>query len=386
MSTPTIICPHCKQEIELSQALSHQMREQIMATVATKHAAELEEAKKLSLQEAQKKAAAEFEQQTKNLSIEIAEEKDRNKKLTEKLDGLLEEMRALRRRDEERELEMKEKFLKEEERISLEARKKAEAEHELKDLEKNKKLNDALRQIEELKTKMQQGSQQMQGEVLELELERLLHAEFPTDSISEVKKGERGADTVHTVIDKLGRTCGTILWETKNAQWQASWIPKLKEDQRAKKSELAVLVTINKPEWLESFTYKDGVWVTSWKFALPLAFALRYHLVSIKHEKASYEGRDGKMEVLYQYLTGTEFKHRVEAIVEGFGSMQKELEREKNWFHTKWAKQEKEMRKVLNNTHGMYGDLQGIIGASLPELPSGIMNEIEPSDNTDNTK
>lgn len=226
---------------------------------------------------------------------------------------------------------------------------------------------------------MQQGSQQMQGEVLELELERILRAEFPTDIISEVKKGERGADTVHSIVDKLGRSCGTILWESKNAQWQSGWIAKLKDDQRAKKSELAVLVTINKPEWLDSFTYKDGVWVTSWKFVIPLAFSLRYHLVSLRHEKAASEGKDGKMETLYQYLTGTEFKHRVEAIVESFSALQKDLDREKNWFQTKWARQEKEIRKVLDHTHGMYGDLQGIIGASLPELPSGIMENSEPS-------
>ncbi len=379
MSSNTIVCPQCKQEIELSAALSHQMREEIVSSLTVKHQKELDETRKFSLEEAQKKAEEQFQLQTKNLAIEVTEEKERNKKLTEKLDGLLEEMRALRRKDEERELEMKEKLMKEEERISTEVKKKAEAEHELKDLEKNKKLNDALKQIEELKTKMQQGSQQMQGEVLELELERVLRAEFPTDSISEVKKGERGADTVHVVVDKLGRTCGTILWESKNAQWQNGWIAKLKDDQRAKKSELAVLVTINKPEWLDSFTYRDGVWVTSWKFAVPLAFSLRYHLVSLRHEKAASEGKDGKMETLYQYLTGTEFKHRVEAIVESFSALQKDLDREKNWFQTKWARQEKEIRKVLDHTHGMYGDLQGIIGASLPELPSGIMENSEPS-------
>lgn len=380
MSPNTIVCPQCKNEIELSQAFSHQMKEQILATVSEKHQHELEETRKLSLEEAQKKATEQYQLQTKNLTLEMVEEKERNKKLTEKLDGLLEAMRALRRKDEEREMEMKEKLLKEEERIVTEVKKKTEAEHELKDLEKNKKLQDALRQIEELKTKMQQGSQQMQGEVLELELERILREEFPTDSITEVKKGERGADTIHTIVDKLGRTCGTILWESKNAQWQQGWIGKLKDDQRAKKSELAVLVTINKPPWLESFTYKDGIWITSWQYVIPLAFSLRYHLVSLRHEKSASEGKDGKMETLYQYLTGTEFKHRVEAIVEAFGALQRDLDREKNWFQTKWARQEKEIRKVLDHTHGMYGDLQGIIGASLPELPSGIMKNVEPQE------
>jgi len=369
MSTNTITCPHCKHEIELSEALSHQMREEIVS-----------ETRSALLEEAQKKASAQFETQTKSLSAEIAEEKERNKSLTEKLDKLLEEMRALRRKDEEREIEMKQRLLNEEEKIRVEIRKKTEAEHELKDLEKNKKLSDALIQIEELKNKMQQGSQQTQGEVLELELERILKNEFPSDKIYEVKKGERGADTTHEIIDKLGRSCGVILWESKNAQWQQGWISKLKGDQRTAKSELAVLVTINKPEWLDSFTYREGVWVTSWQFVVPLAFALRFNLISLHHEKQTKEGKSGKMEVVYEYLIGTEFKHRVEAIVEAFSNLQAEMEREKRWFAAKWGRQEKEIRKVLDHTHGMYGDLQGIVGASLPELKSLSLESGESSD------
>lgn len=349
--TNTIKCKKCGAEIEVSEAFAHQIEEEIRSSMKKEHAKDLEEAKRM----AQKIAD---------------EEKERNARLLKQLEELNDEMRKLRRKDEERDLEFKKNLAAEEEKIKHDVRKKVNEEHEMKDLEKDKKLTDAMKQIDDLKNKMQQGSQQTQGEVFEEVVENALKKEFPSDKITEVKKGERGADLIHTIIDKLGRECGMILWETKNAQWQPSWISKLKEDQRAKKAALAVLVTINKPDWLNTAVYKDGVWITSWQFITPLAYALRFNLIALHHERAAGDGKSEKMEVLYQYLTGTEFKHRIEAIVEAFGNMQDELEREKRWFSAKWNRQEKEIRKVLDHTHGMHGDLQHIIGRSLPEIKS----------------
>ncbi len=364
MKPNVIKCKNCGTEIEISEALTHQIEEQVLASLKASHKTELEEVKKLAEIEAVKKASEELSV----LKKDKEEELERNKKLMSQIGELLDEIKALRRKDEEREIEMKKKMMEEEEKIVAEVRKKSEEEHQLKDLEKDKKIADALKQVEELKVKMQQGSQQGQGEVLELELERILKTEFPSDNILEVKKGERGADVVHEVVNRLGKPCGVILWESKNAQWSDGWILKLKEDQRAKKSELAVLVIVNKPEWLKTFTYKDGIWVTTLEFAVPLAFALRFNLVSVTHERQSSEGKDEKMKVLYTYLTGPEFKHRIEGIVEAFGSLQEELEKEKRWFGIKWARQEKEIRKIIDQTHGMYGDFQGVIGRSLPEI------------------
>lgn len=231
-------------------------------------------------------------------------------------------------------------------------------------------------QIETLRAKIQQGSQQAQGETLELEIESKLKSEFPADKITEVKKGQRGADVLQEVVDRLGRSCGLILWESKNAQWSNDWIEKLREDQRQAKADLAVLISVNLPKGIESFVYREGIWIVGWKHFIPLSWALRFNLVSLYHERQSSEGKDEKMKILYQYLTGTEFKHRVEGIVEAFSNLQEELEKEKRYFNIKWARQEKEIRKVIDHTHGMYGDLQGVIGKSLPEiktleLPSG---------------
>jgi len=361
----TIKCKNCGAEIEVSEALTHQIEEQVLASLNAKHKVELEDVRKQTEGEAGRK---------------ISEERERNKKLTGQIDELLSEVRKLREKDEDREIEMKRKLLNEEEKIKLEVRKKTEEEHQLKDLEKDKKLTDALRQVEELKTKMQQGSQQTQGEILELELESKLKTEFPADIITEVKKGQWGADISQEVVDKLGRSCGLILWESKNAQWADGWIAKLKEDQRRAKANLAVLVSVNLPEGIESFSYRDGVWIASWKHFLPLSWALRFNLVNLYHERQFSEGKDEKMKILYQYLTGTEFKHRVEGIVEAFSNLQEGLEKEKRYFNVKWARQEKEIRKVIDHTHGMYGDLQGVIGKSLPEIKTLELSEGELED------
>ncbi len=351
----TIKCPNCGEEIEISEVLKHQIEESIRDEEGKKFASKIEEEKRKLKDEAQR---------------EIDEEKERNKKLSLQINELLEEIRKLRRKDEDREIEMKKRLVDEEEKIRNEARKRAEEDHRLKDLEKEKKMQDILKANEELRRKLQQGSQQTQGESLELELESSLKSEFPTDEITEIKKGQRGADVSQVVVDKLGRRCGIILWESKNAEWKEGWIDKLKEDQRQAKADIAVLVSVNLPEKIENFVYKKGVWIVSWKFFVPLAWSLRFNLVSLYHERLSNEGKDEKMKIMYQYLTGIEFKNRVDGIVDSFSNLQEELEREKRYFNTKWARQEKEIRKVIDHTHGMWGDLQSVIGKSLPEIKS----------------
>jgi hypothetical protein len=372
----TIKCPKCGAEVEITEALKRQLEEQIISSLETKHKADIEEIKKQVAAEAGKEALEKYEFRLATLQKEKDGEAERSKKLTYQIDGLLEEIRKLREKDEDREIEMKKKLLEEEARIGEQVRKKAEQEHQLKDLEKDKIISDLKKALEEAQRKASQGSQQTQGETLEIEVESRLKAEFPADKISEIKKGQRGADILQEVVDKLGRSCGAILWESKNAQWANEWIVKLREDQRQAKANLAVLVTANLPEGIESFAYREGIWVASWKHFIPHSWVLRFYLVSLYRERQVNEGRDEKMKILYQYLTGTEFKLRVEGIVEAFSNLQEELEKEKRYFSIKWARQEKEIRKVIDQTHGMYGDLQGVIGKSLPEikmleLPSG---------------
>lgn len=354
-----IKCPFCKKEFEPTDAWKHQIEEELGLSMEQKHKEELDEVRMTATKEI-----------SERIGKDLEAEKARNKNLGDQISQLLEETRKLRIKDEEREMEMKKKLFQEEGKIREEVRKKTEDEHKLKDFEKDKKLTDALEQIESLKKKIQQGSQQTQGESLEIEIESRLKREFPSDIIVEVKKGQRGADVSHEVVDKLGRKCGTILWESKNAAWSETWIPKLKEDQRRSNAELAVLVSVNLPGNVAYYSYINGVWVCSWKVFTELAYSLRFNLISVYHQKQTLAGADEKMQILYDYLTGNEFKNRVEGIVESFTNLQMELEKEKRYFNTKWARQEKDIRRVIDSTHGMYGDFQHVIGKSLPEIKS----------------
>jgi len=371
MSVSTKIrCPKCGEEFEVGEVLLTQIREEVLVEERKKQLEEIAKIREEVKKQAEERLKGDYEVLIKQLRQETQEERERNKKLLEQLENLNEQVRQLRRKEEERRLEMAKKLAEEEDKIRQEVRKKVLEEHELKDKEKDEKLKAALRQVEELKAKIEQGSQQLQGEVLELELEEVLRREFPADEVEEVKKGQRGADVSQRVFDKKGRFCGTILWESKNASWSEDWIGKLKDDQRAAKAELAVLVVAQPPEWLNFFKYKDGVWVATRKMVVPLAWALRFDLVRLKTEKLINTGREKKSEILYNYVNSQEFRGRVEAIIESFVGLQEEMEKERRWFQTKWAREEKQLRKIIDHWQGMYGDLQGIVGKSLPEMGS----------------
>src|ERR1051325_6699293 len=411
-----ITCPKCKTEIPLSDAFKHEIEAGVLATERARHQRELDAAVKSAEAAAAKKAEEDANRRAASLKAEAAEEKKRSASLLKQLDELASEMRALRRKDEERELAYKrqladdeerirteakknaaadvalqlekkdreiaaareeaqkhERLLKEqlgaaEDRARLEARKSADDEYALKLREKDKQLADAMLKVKEAEAKMQQGSQQNQGEVLELEVEEILRDAFRDDAINEVKKGQHGADTLQKVSDRKGRTCGAILWEAKNAKWTDTWLAKLRADQREAKAQIAVLVAVTPPADIETLVQRDGIWIVRRRYVRDLASLLRHSLIAVYAERANQEGKDEKMEVLYGYLISVEFQHRVQAIVEGFTYLFNDIEREKRWCETKWARQEKEIRKIIDSTQGMYGDLQAVTGRSLPTI------------------
>lgn len=366
----TIKCPNCGREVEISEALKHELEEQALTAERQKHKTELEEQEKRLLKKAQAKAEEDFRLQLKTQQEELTEQKQRNQKLIDQLAELTKTVRELKQKDEERQLEMEKKLAENQDKIRQEVLKKTAEEHQLKDAEKDKKLQDAEKMIEELKRKVQQGSQQTQGEVLELELEQQLTNEFSNDKITPVGKGVRGADVIQEVWDRNGNRCGTILWESKNARWSNEWLDKLKDDQRQIKADDAALVSENLPEGINSAGYKDGVWISHRRTVLGLAYGLRAKIIQDFHTRRSLTGKDEKKEILYNYLTGKEFRQRVEAIINAFTGMQEEIERERRWFQAKWARQERHLRNVIDHTHGMHGDLQAIVGNSLPEIKS----------------
>jgi hypothetical protein len=242
------------------------------------------------------------------------------------------------------------------------------------------------RQIEELKRKAEQGSQQSQGEAQELHIEALLRANFTRDLIEPVPKGEFGGDVLQRVMGAADQPCGTILWESKRTKnFSEGWLAKLREDQRKAGAEMALIVTSALPKDVQNFCLMDGIWVTDERCAIPVAVMLRQSLINIAAARQASEGQQTKMELMYQYLTGPQFRHRVEAVVERFVEMQTDLDRERRSATKQFAKRDQQIRGVMDAMAGMYGDLQGIAGKAIEEIEilTTPLLENSPADNDD---
>jgi hypothetical protein len=366
--------------VELKKLKEEQAREieKIQDKFEKDFAAKLSAEKKKTEESIRKKILEETAGEMKVLQEELSEKTDKIKEFKNLELQLRQDKRKLEEEKQNLELEVTRKLDAEREKLKEEIEKRLNEQHRFKDLEKEKLIEAMKNQIEELKRKAEQGSQQLQGEVLEIELEELLNKNFPYDTIMPVPKGLRGADVIQNVCTPSGQQCGTIIWESKRTKaWSDAWIDKLKEDQREAKSDIAVIVSIALPKDMTGIGQINGVWVTDFTLAIGLAEALRVTLIEVAKAKTSAEGKSSKMEMLYEYLSGPEFRQQIEGIVEAFVSMKKDLDAEKRAMEKIWAKREKQIERVVKNTGRMYGSLQGIVGSTLPELESLELKALE---------
>lgn len=408
MTEPTITCPKCKAEIKLTESLAApliestrrqfqkqlaekdaditkreiSLRQREEALTKAKESIDNQVAEKLGQERAKIAAeevkrvrlamATDLEQKDKEITDLQEVLKQRDEKLSEAQKAQAELIRKQRELDDakrEFDLTVEKRIQEGLADIRKQALKEAEEQLKLKVLEKEQTIASMQKQIEELKRKAEQGSQQLQGEVQELELEALLSTKFPRDAVEPVPKGEHGGDILHRVCGPFGQTCGTILWESKRTKnWSDGWLGKLRDDQRTAKAEIAVIVSQALPKGVETFELVDGVWVTHPRAAVPVAVTLRHTLIEVASARQATEGQQTKMEVVYQYLTGPRFRQRIQAIVEAFSSMQEDLDKEKKAISKQWAKREEQINRVMQSTVGMYGDLQGIAGKTLQEV------------------
>lgn len=401
MTDQTITCPNCSTDIPLSQALSDQVKKELSAELdqEEKQRRKLleEERKKLeemqaelkkneqNLQEkiskgmeeekrkmwkvAQEKAKEQTSKELKILEEELKEKATKLEKSEEHELEMRKKMRDLEEKEKKMELEIARKMDEERKKIEEQIKKQEQEQNQLKMREKDKQMEILQKTIADLKRQSEQGSMQIQGEVQEDELKEILSSQFVMDDVKDVPTGMKGADLVQHVNGKLGSKSGTIIWESKNTKgFSESWISKLKVDQGKVRADVAILVTQVLPDDIPAFGLKNGVWVVGYQHVVPLAYALRLHLIEMSKIKHSLEGHDEKMTHLYQYLTGPQFKNRIENIVIAFVSMKQDLETEKRSLSRIWNKREKEIEKVLTSTSSMYGDLQGLIGGSLPSI------------------
>jgi hypothetical protein len=423
MSDPIVICPKCKTEIKLTESLAaplieatrheyeHKIRdkdaeirqrddtaraaaaelatakrnidEQIAARLADERLAirteETERAKRL--------LSTDFDRQAEELADLKAVVADRDQKLLaaqQAQAGFMKKQRELDDARREMNLTIETRTQEALAGVRDKTRKEVEDALGLRVREKEELIAGMQRQIAELKRRAEQGSQQLQGEALELELEDLLQNKFPRDVIEPVPKGEHGGDLLQRVAGPGGQICGTILWETKRTKaWSDGWLAKLCVDQRAAKADLALIVSRTPPKGLDGFDLIDGIWVTEMRCVVPVAIALRETLIALSAVRTAKKGQQSKTERIYEYLTGQGFRHRVEAIVEKFTEMRTDLDRERKTMTRLWAKREAQLQIVIEATAGMYGDMQGIAGQSLPEIEGLDLLQLEPPDDVE---
>lgn len=410
----SIICPNCGTPIDVNDVLKHQLEDSIRKEFQQKANAQSRE---LELKNEQfEKAKADFEAKKKQENELFAERLEREKKtaekeITEKLKTKLEEENKDRLTLMEKELSEKSEKLRElnkmtgeiaklqreklemKEAIEAEAqkqlnatlvlerdkiRKQEEEKNELKIKEYQKQSDDQKKLIEEMKRKQEQGSMQLQGEVMELAIEEWLANNFPLDSIDEVKKGANGADCLQIVNTRELQNCGSIYYESKRTKaFQPAWIEKFKNDIRRKRANIGVLVTEVMPAGMERMGMRDGIWICTYEEFKGLSAVLRQSLIQVSQAVQAQENKGDKMSMLYDFLTSNEFRLQIEGIVEGFTQMQGDLDAEKRAMQRIWKQREKQIEKVVHNTLGMYGSIRGIAGNAVQTVRALELDFIE---------
>ncbi|MCY3906337.1 MAG: DUF2130 domain-containing protein [Anaerolineaceae bacterium] len=380
MSEPTIKCPNCGNEFPLDAAFrEHFDREKQEAIAGEKIAADARIAELLlerdkihegnlqrTREEAEEQAASHFREQTQALEEAQYQLSRTKRQLTERDED---HKRDLRRTREE---------------VEEETGKRHRQELRDKDIEVQGAQEEIRRlgnQLETLRRRTRQGSMELQGEALETWLKQQLQAAFSQDSIEDVKKGQRGADLVQQVINPRGQRCGVVLWETKNAQnWSKGWLDKIHGDAERVGADLKVIVSAALPDGIKSFGFEDGVWVSSIESAPALGAVLRQQLLQLYNLKRANIGREGKMEAVYAYLVGEQFRDRVERIVSTWEALRNQVDAEERAMQRQWKERRKQLNIMIDVTTDMYTDISAIIGAEqLPEvgglsisaLPSG---------------
>jgi hypothetical protein len=340
-------------------------------------------------QQLRKTITADFENQLRLLQQSAQENEEKLKTARQKEFEFLKKEQELKNKEQELENILQRKLLEERNALMLQIRKEEEnrvslkeTEYQLKLKELEKQLDDQRKLAEEMKRKAEQGSMQLQGEAQELLLEEMLRDYFPYDSIGEVGKGVEGADCIQLVRNRIGSDCGKIIFESKRTKtFNAAWIEKLKTDMRNKQADVAILVTQAYPKDMSCFGERDGVWICSFSEVIALTTALRHTIIRIAETKRAEENKGEKMQMLYSYLTGNEFRQQIESIVEGFLSMKNSISKERIQMEKLWKEREKQLEKVLLNTSGMYGSIKGIAGTSIGEIPlleDGVNDDDEP--------
>jgi len=382
--TTEIKCPNCGTEFELNESLKNEVEKELrgkMMDWQKKKEDEFEKQRTALINDTLRKATDDTVVKIKALEEESRIKTQQLQTLQKKELDLLRDKNALEEKQKNMEVEIEKRFLEKRKEIEESAIKKEQEIFDLKTKEYKLQMEQQQKLIEELKRKSEQGSMQLQGESQELLLEEILQSYFPFDIIEEVEKGVEGADCIQVIRNNSDTICGKIIYESKRTKaWSNGWIDKLKADMRNSGSDVAILVTQVFPKDMEKFGEKDGVWICTFNEVSSVAQLLRNGIIKIYEAQKSQENKGDKMQLLYNYLTGIEFRGQMESIVEGFMAMKQSIMKERIQMEKLWKEREKQLEKVLLSTSGLYGSVKGIAGAgvsNIPLLDGSDENEIE---------
>jgi hypothetical protein len=376
----TIKCPNCKTEFDATDAFRAELEKELnfkakewQAKKEDEYRKEKEQAlkdQKQTLEESlRKNISSDYETRLRALTEANSTSEAKLKEAREKELVFLKKEQALKEKEAELEIALQKKLNEESALITERVQKLEQEKVQMRMKEFEKQIEDQKKLIAEMQRKADQGSMQTQGEVAELALEELLRTAFPFDLIEEVAKGVKGADCIQHVRNNLAQLCGKIIYESKRTKaFTNEWIDKLKADMRATQADIAVIVTETLPKDMDNFGMKDGVWICKFSDIKALAFLLRDSLIRVHGAVASQDNKGDKMQLLYNYLTGNEFKQQIEAIVEGFVSLKDGITREKIQMEKIWKEREKQLEKVLLNTTHFYGSVKGIAGNAVGDI------------------
>ena len=354
-----------QKELKVKEDALKKSAQDINEKVESELKTRLAELEKKTLVEAARKVEVKF----KDLQNQINEKELALKDSNEEQLKLTKLVREANERQKQLDLEVEQKVLEKVEVVEGEAMKRADEHYKLKIAEKEKKIKDIESQLEAARRTAEQGSQQSQGEVVEIDFENQLKAQFPLDKFEPVPKGVDGADLIQTVHNASARKCGTLIWEFKNTKnFSAEWIAKLKRDQQRINADAAILVTRTLPKDAQDAELIDGVLVVSYDLAVSMAKVIRKSLEDISFALVTTQGQDEKMKLIYNYLTGSQFRLKVKAIVAAFTQMKSDLDGEKRAFKRMWASREKLLEHVIDSATSMYGDIEGIAGTAAPHI------------------
>lgn len=375
----TVKCPKCDFDFELTEALKQQVQKQAIASLEARYEKEKTEFEKNVAIKIEKKVKDKLKLEIQNQKDEVDELKENNKELTKQLIELNKTLRSLQQKDDKRELQYQKQLNEKTKTIKEKAEKDESEKSRLEKAELEKKLTDTQKALTEAQRKAKQGSQQLQGEILELDLEKELKKTFPQDKIEEIKKGSAGADTRHIVLSPRGFKCGTILWESKRTKkWGNTWISKLKRNLREEGADIPVIVSEVLPDGIDKgIGEKEGVWICSSSFIKPLAKILRSKVLEVAYQKAVSDNKNEKSEIIYSFVTSHEFRQQVEAIVEVYKDAKEQIDKEKRAFKKQWSQRDAQLERILLSTANIYGKMQGTAGKAMPQIKDLEILQIE---------